>query len=52
MGVPAYIIFSDKTLKHLANDKPVDKSSMLEVNGIGEKKYEQFGEEFLAVIND
>ncbi|MDQ7068968.1 MAG: ATP-dependent DNA helicase RecQ [Sulfurimonas sp.] len=52
MGVPAYIIFSDKTLKHLANDKPSDKVSMLEVNGIGEKKFEQFGEAFLAVIND
>jgi len=51
MGVPAYIIFSDKTLKHLANDKPSDKATMLEVNGIGEKKYQQFGEEFLAVIN-
>jgi ATP-dependent DNA helicase RecQ len=52
MGVPAYIIFSDKTLKHLANDKPSDKVSMLEVNGIGAKKYDQFGEEFLSVIND
>jgi len=52
MGVPAYIIFTDKTLKHLANDKPVDKASMLEVNGVGEKKYEQYGEEFLSVIND
>jgi len=51
MGVPAYIIFSDKTLKHLANDKPFDKASMLEVNGIGEKKYEQFGEVFLALID-
>ncbi len=51
MGVPAYIIFSDKTLKHLANDKPYDKASMLEVNGVGEKKFEQFGEEFLEVIS-
>jgi ATP-dependent DNA helicase RecQ len=51
LGVPAYIIFSDKTLKHLANDKPFDKASMLEVNGVGEKKYEQYGEDFLAAIN-
>jgi len=51
LGVPAYIIFSDKTLKHLANDKPFDKASMLEVNGIGEKKYEQYGEDFLDIIN-
>ncbi len=52
LGVPAYIIFSDKTLKHLANDKPFDKASMLEVNGVGEKKYEQYGEDFLEIINN
>jgi len=51
-GVPAYIIFSDKTLKHLANDIPTDKDSMLEVNGIGEKKYEQYGEDFLDVLSE
>jgi ATP-dependent DNA helicase RecQ len=50
MGVPAYIIFSDKTLKHLANDMPTNKEEMLEVNGVGLKKYEQFGEEFLELI--
>ena len=50
MGVPAYIIFSDKTLKHLANDMPTNKEEMLEVNGVGMKKYEQFGEEFLSII--
>ena len=51
MEVPPYLIFSDKTLKHLAAQKPYDKLSMLEVNGVGMKKYEQFGEEFLEIIN-
>ncbi|MCF6339502.1 MAG: DNA helicase RecQ [Sulfurimonas sp.] len=51
LSVPAYIIFSDKTLKHLANEKPYDKTSMLQVNGVGEKKYEQFGKKFLEIIN-
>ncbi len=51
-GVPAYIIFGDKTLKHLANLKPFDKNSMLEVNGVGEKKFEQYGEDFLDIINN
>jgi len=51
-GVPAYIIFGDKTLKHLSSEKPFDKSSMLKVNGVGEKKFAQFGEEFLNVINN
>ena len=52
LEVPAYIVFSDKVLKNLANEKPYDKASMLEVNGVGEKKYEQFGEAFLEVINE
>jgi len=51
MGVPPYIIFGDKTLKHLCANKPYDKASMLEVNGVGEKKYEQYGEDFLNIIN-
>lgn len=51
LGIPAYLIFSDKTLKHLSADKPTDKASMLEVNGVGEKKFEQYGEAFLEVIN-
>jgi len=51
MGVPAYLIFGDKTLKHLASEKPFDKDSMLEVNGVGEKKFNSFGEEFLEIIN-
>ena len=51
MGVPPYIIFGDKTLKHLASEKPTDKASMLEVNGVGLKKYDSFGEEFLGIIN-
>ncbi len=50
LELPAYIILSDKTLKNLASLKPLDKTSMLEVNGIGEKKFEQFGVEFLEVI--
>ncbi len=52
LDVPAYIIFGDKTLKHLAKDKPYDKNSMLMVNGVGEKKFEQFGDDFLNIINN
>ncbi|MDA7817182.1 DNA helicase RecQ [Sulfurimonas sp.] len=50
LGVPAYLVFGDKTLKHLAADKPNDKESMLEVNGVGEKKFNQFGKDFLEII--
>ena len=50
-GVPAYLIFSDKTLKHLAHEMPTTKEEMLEVNGVGLKKFAQFGEAFLELID-
>jgi len=49
-GVAPYMIFGDKTLKLLSKYKPEDKESMLEINGVGEKKFNSFGEEFLEVI--
>ncbi|MBA1438711.1 MAG: DNA helicase RecQ [Epsilonproteobacteria bacterium] len=51
LGVPAYLIFSDKTLKNLAAAMPSNKEEMLEVSGVGMKKYEQYGEEFLEILN-
>jgi ATP-dependent DNA helicase RecQ len=51
-GIPPYIVFSDKTLKDLSNKQPQDKEAMLEVHGIGEVKFERYGEEFLTLLND
>ena len=50
LGVAPYMIFGDKTLKLLSKYKPEDKDSMLEINGIGEKKFNSFGEKFLNAI--
>lgn len=49
-GIPPYIVFSDKTLKDLSSKKPLTKEEMLEVHGIGEVKYERYGEEFLDLL--
>jgi len=51
MQLPAYLIFSDKTLKHMAFKKPTNKAEMLQINGVGEKKFQQFGDEFLELFN-
>lgn len=48
--VPPYVIFSDKTLKELSNIMPSTKAEMLEVHGIGEVKFERYGQAFLALI--
>ena len=50
-GIPPYIVFSDKTLKGLSSKVPQNKEEMLEVHGIGEVKFERYGEIFLEVMN-
>ncbi|MEG2732449.1 MAG: DNA helicase RecQ [Clostridium sp.] len=48
--VPPYIVFSDKTLVHMCVIKPKTKEDMLSVSGVGEFKYEKYGEQFLQVF--
>lgn len=48
--VPPYIVFSDKTLTHMCIVKPATKAEMLNVSGVGEFKYEKYGERFLACV--
>jgi len=50
--VPPYIIFSDKTLTHMCLSKPGTKAEMLSVSGVGEYKYEKYGERFLACVKE
>ena len=47
--VPAYVIFGDKSLKELASKLPTIKEEMLRINGVGEVKFEKYGEMFLAL---
>ncbi|QOR62094.1 DNA helicase RecQ [Sulfurovum sp. ST-21] len=49
-GIPPYIIFSDKTLKDLSAKQPKSREEMLEVHGIGEVKFDRYGEAFLTLL--
>ena len=49
-GVPAYVIFPDRTLIDMAARAPVTRWDFGEVQGVGAAKQEQFGEIFLAEI--
>ena len=49
-NIPPYIIFSDKTLKDLSIKLPQNKKEMLEVHGVGDIKFERYGEEFLTLL--
>lgn len=48
--VPPYIVFSDKTLVSMCIIKPGNKTEMLSVSGVGEFKYEKYGERFLDCV--
>ncbi len=50
--VPPYIVFSDKTLVHMCMVKPETKEDMLTVSGVGEFKYEKYGERFLKCVRE
>ena len=50
MGLPAYVILTDASLRDLARQKPRDREGLLACHGIGDAKATKFGAEFLAVI--
>ena len=49
-GVPAYVIFNDKTLIEMAESRPSDLDEMARISGVGAKKLAQYGNLFLEVI--
>jgi ATP-dependent DNA helicase RecQ len=51
-NVPPYVVFSDVTLRHFCRDYPGDDAAMLRVPGVGEKKLDDYGEVFLAEIQE
>ncbi|HKJ00886.1 MAG TPA: ATP-dependent DNA helicase RecQ [Longimicrobiales bacterium] len=49
-GVPAYIVFSDKVLREMAERKPQTPGALLDVPGVGPAKLERYGGAFLDEI--
>ncbi|HEY6258178.1 MAG TPA: DNA helicase RecQ [Xanthobacteraceae bacterium] len=50
-GVPAYLVFADKSLIDMARRKPRTPADMRAVHGMGEVKLAQYGHLFLEVIS-
>ena len=51
-GVPPFVIFADTSLREMARQRPCDKESFLAITGVGEKKLEWFGPEFIRLIRE
>jgi ATP-dependent DNA helicase RecQ len=49
-GVPAFIIFGDKSLKDMATIKPTTRDAFAAVYGVGDYKLRTYAEAFLEAI--
>jgi ATP-dependent DNA helicase RecQ len=50
-GLPAYVVFNDRTLAEMAARKPSSPEQLLEISGVGEHKLARYGQAFLEAIN-
>ena len=48
--VPAYIVFSDVSLRQMARSYPADERAFEQISGVGERKLREFGAAFMAEI--
>ncbi len=48
--VPAYVVFSDATLRELASAKPATLAAFRQIGGVGDAKLERYGERFVSAI--
>jgi ATP-dependent DNA helicase RecQ len=51
-SVPPYVVFSDRTLKVIARNRPTDAAGLLRCHGIGEAKLEQYGDRVLQCLRE
>lgn len=49
-NVPPYLIFHDATLKEMLDIMPMSRSELLTITGVGERKMEKYGADFVEII--
>jgi DNA helicase-2/ATP-dependent DNA helicase PcrA len=49
-GVPAYVVFDNKTLEAIAAHSPSDRGELAAVPGVGPKKLDQYADEVLSLL--
>ena len=50
-NVPAYVVFSDASLRDMEEKMPYDEAGFLDISGVGEAKLEKYATAFLKEIN-
>lgn len=51
-NIPPYAIFGDNTLKEMSLKYPIDKEKFMNISGVGETRYKNYGEIFINLIKE
>ena len=51
-GLPAYVVFGDKTLRAIARTRPTTSAALLRCPGVGEAKLDAYGELFIRAVRE
>ncbi len=51
-GVPAYVIFGDVSLRHMARDYPTSTAQFAAIHGVGQRKLNELGGDFIEIIKE
>jgi ATP-dependent DNA helicase RecQ len=49
-ALPPYIIFSDKSLREMAEKQPITEAALLRIGGVGRQKMDRYGQDFINEI--
>lgn len=50
--IAPYMVFGDGTLRAMSSSYPINKEEMLNISGVGEIKYQKYGEDFETLIKE
>lgn len=50
--IAPYIVFPDASLMAMAQQQPVTKAQLLKISGVGDRKLEQYGQQFIDLIDN
>lgn len=50
LDIPPYLVFNDATLDAMTQEMPMNETDMKKISGVGDKKYDSYGKQFIDVI--
>ena len=52
LGVPAYVVFTDASLREMSVKKPRTMQEFLNISGVGSRKAERYGRQFISIVEE